>query len=192
MARTTGLSFYKRRKKISSKLVKEILSWIFSIAATILVAVVLVYFYGMRSNVVGQSMEPGLIGEQEILIDRFCYQLRTPKVGDVVLFLPNGNVNTHYYTKRVVAMGGDTVQILDGVLYVNGIRSTEISGKISEPGIAENELVLEPGEYFVLGDQPSISEDSRSANIGPVSGSDIVGKVWFALSAGRNKMHFVK
>ena len=193
MAKQSGLSFYKRKKKISSKAVKEVFSWIFSILATVFVAVALVYFFGMRTSVVGAAMEPGLSAEQEILVDRFIYVLTSPKYGDVVLFLPNGNQNSHYYTKRVVARPGDTVQITDGVLYVTGEESPYVTEKIFDAGIAENELVLGTGQYFVMGDNTFASEDSRSANIGPVSDSDIIGKVWFSFATeDGGEMGFVK
>ncbi len=193
MAKQSGLSFYKRKKKISSKAVREVFSWIFSILATAFLAVALVYFFGMRTSVVGSSMEPRLLSEQEILVDRFIYVLSSPDYGDVVLFLPNGNQNSHYYTKRVVARPGDTVVITDGVLYVNGTASDLVTEKIYDAGIAENELVLGTGEYFVIGDNTFSSEDSRSANIGPVSDTDIVGKVWFSFATDDGgELGFVK
>ncbi len=190
--RTEGLSFYRRKKKINSKHVKEIFSWIISILIVVFAACALVMLYGMTSNVVGISMEPGLKNEQGILVDRFKYVLGKPKAGDIVLFLPNGNENAYYYTKRVVAVPGDTVVIKNARLYVNGEVSTVIEQYIYEAGIAENELVLETGQYFVMGDAPSDSEDSRSSGLGPVDLEDIVGRVWFKLPCEDGKMGFVK
>ena len=57
-------------------------------------------------------MEPGLTNGQGILVNRLVYRFFSPKTGDVVVFLPNGNENAHYYVKRVVAEPGQTVQIL--------------------------------------------------------------------------------
>lgn len=179
MARQKGLSFYRRRKKISSVLVREIFNWIFSILAAAFIAAVLVLFFGMRTNVVGASMEPALYNGQRIYVDRFRYILSSPKRGDVVVFLPNGNENTHYYVKRVVALPGDKVFISDGMLFVNGVQSSYVTKTISDAGIAANEIVLGSGEYFCIGDNPNGGEDSRSANIGPVKETDIIGKVWF-------------
>ncbi|MBR6380499.1 MAG: signal peptidase I [Lachnospiraceae bacterium] len=192
MSKQGGLSFYKRRKKISAKTIREILSWLFGILTAVFFAVVLVYLFGMTTNVVGVSMMPGLQAEQGIMVDRFRYVLTQPKRGDVVLFLPNGNENSHYYTKRVVARPGDTIIIENGVCYVNGTPSEYVTEKVYDAGIASSEMTLKTGEYFVLGDDPSSSEDSRSANIGPVQEKYIVGKVWLALRQGESKMHFVK
>lgn len=192
MARSKGLSFYKRRKKISAALVREIFSWIFGICVAIFIAAVVNYFFGMTTNVVGVSMETTLYNSQQIFVNRLSYVFSSPKKGDVVIFLPNGNENTHYYVKRVLAAPGDTVLIADGVLYVNGEESEWVTEKVLDAGIASNELTLGSGEYFCLGDNVNNSEDSRSANIGPVKEADIVGKVWFHLRSEENGIGFVK
>lgn len=192
MAKIKELSFYKKKKKISPAIVKEVFTWIFGILVAVFIAGVLVYFMGMTTNVVGVSMEPTLYNEQKIFINRFLYVVSSPRRGDVVVFLPNGNENAHYYVKRVVAVPGDKIIIKNGVFYVNGIESSWVTERISEPGIAGNEMILEVGEYFCIGDNPGNSEDSRSANIGPVQQSDIIGKVWFRASCEKQSMGFVK
>lgn len=190
--RNKGLSFYRRRKKISSGLVREVFSWVFGILAAVFIAAVLVFFFGMTTNVVGVSMEPALYNGQQIFVDRFLYVLSSPKKGDVVVFLPNGNENSHYYVKRVVATPGDHLVIKDGLLFVNGIESEWVTDYISDAGIAANEFTLENGEYFCIGDNPGNSEDSRSANIGPVKDIDIIGKAWFRIKCEEQGMGFVK
>lgn len=192
MAKNKGLSFYRKKKTISSATIREIFSWIFGIVAAVFIAAVLNYFMGMTTNVVGVSMEPTLYNEQKIYINRFLYILSSPKAGDVVVFLPNGNENSHYYVKRVVAVPGDRLVVKDGVLFVNGLESSWVTEKLLEAGIAENEFTLESGEYFCIGDNPGNSEDSRSANIGPVKETDIVGKVWFRGKCDELGMGFVK
>lgn len=192
MSHNKGLSFYKRKKKISSAVIKEIFSWIFGIGVSVFLASVLVFFLGMSTYVVGVSMEPALYNSQQIFINRFTYVISAPKRGDVVVFLPNGNENAHYYVKRVVAVPGDRIWIKDGVLYVNGLESEWNTDRILEPGIAENEFVLNSDEYFCLGDNINNSEDSRSANIGPVNEKDIIGKVWFHMRGGDDGIGFVK
>ena len=192
MAKIKGLSTYRRRKKVSTSLIKEILSWIFGIVAAVFIAGVTVWFFGMTTNVVGISMEPALENGQKILVNRFIYTLSSPKRGDVVVFLPNGNENAHYYVKRVVAVPGDKIKIENYTLFVNGEESTLVTEKILDGGIAENEFTLKMGEYFCIGDNPNNSEDSRSANIGPVKLDDIIGEAWFKMSLGKNKMGFIK
>lgn len=190
--RNKGLSFYKKKKKISRELLREIFNWIFGIALSVFLAAVVVVFLGKSTRVVGMSMEPTLENGQQIFIDRFLYILSSPKAGDVVAFLPNGNENSHYYIKRVVAVPGDKVRIADGTLYVNGQESKWVTERILEAGIAENEIILGNKEYFCIGDNPNNSEDSRSANIGPVEEGDMIGKAWFHLSSGTDGIGFIK
>ena len=102
MTRNKGLSFYKKKKKLSARVIHEIFSYIFGIAAAVFIAGVLVYTVGISTSVIGVSMEPSLYNGQKIFINRLAYILTTPSVGDVIVFLPNGNENSHYYVKRVV------------------------------------------------------------------------------------------
>ena len=113
MSKKQGLSFYHKKKKISSTALREIAEWFFLVFTAVLIAAVLVFSVGMRTRVIGVSMEPGLYNGQEILINHFLYKIVSPKRGDVIVFLPNGNQNTHYYVKSVVGMPGQTVQIKD-------------------------------------------------------------------------------
>ncbi|MBE5881258.1 MAG: signal peptidase I [Lachnospiraceae bacterium] len=183
--RRKGLSFRQKKKLISASLMREIWSYVFITLAAAVLAFVIIFCVGMRTSVIGVSMEPVLYNGQEILVNRFIYRIIAPKAGDVVVFLPNGNENTHYYVKRVVATSGDTVQIKNGLLYVNGILYKDVEyDKIEDAGIAENPVTLGNNEFFALGDNINNSEDSRSGNIGAVSRDNIIGKVWFHMAAG--------
>ena len=192
--RKGGLSFYRKKKKISSTAIREIAEWFFLVFTAVLIATVLVLSIGMRTSVIGVSMEPGLYSGQEILINHFIYKLVSPKRGDVIVFLPNGNQNTHYYVKRVVGLPGETVQIQNEALYINGVLAEEDGSydKIADAGIAENEITLGSDEYFVLGDNRNSSEDSRSGNIGPVKRENITGKAWFHMASSGSGMGFIK
>lgn len=192
MSRSKGLTFYRRKKRISSAIVREVFSWLFGIAVAIFIACVSAFFFGMEIKVVGASMEENLYNGQSVLVDRFIYLLTKPKQGQVVIFLPNGNENAHYYVKRVVACPGDRVRITNGILYVNDEESEWIKDKISDAGIAANEFTLDSSEYFCIGDNVNNSEDSRSANIGPVNERDIIGKAWLHFRCQEEGMGLVK
>lgn len=184
MRRRSGLHFGRKKKKINIPIVKEIIIWISEIAMVLGIAFVVVFYVGLRTSVVGQSMAPALENGEEILINRFIYSISKPKPNDVVVFLPNGNEKSHYYVKRVIGVPGDTVQIKDGAVYVNGELFEEAveTASIINPELAAEEIVLGEDEYFVLGDNRNNSEDSRYANIGNVKKEYIIGKAWFVVS----------
>lgn len=182
--RRSGLHFGREKKKVNIPVVKEVLTWIIEIAIVLVIAFVFVYYIGLRTSVVGQSMAPTLENKQEILVNRFIYSVSNPKTNDIVVFLPNGNEKAHYYVKRIIGVPGDKVQIKDGAVYVNGELFEEAveTAAILDAELAAEEIVLGEDEYFVLGDNRNNSEDSRYANIGNVKKEYIIGKAWFVVS----------
>lgn len=182
--RRSGLNFGRQKKKINMAVVKEVFIWTIEILITLLVAFTFVYFIGLRTSVVGQSMAETLNGGDEILVNRFVYKVTNPKRNDIIVFLPNGNEKSHYYVKRVVAVPGDTVLIENGALYVNGeLFGEEIeAASMEDAGLAAEEITLGSDEFFVLGDNRNNSEDSRYANIGNIKKEYIIGKAWFRVS----------
>ena len=183
--RSNGLNFNRRRRKFNLPLFKEIITWTIAVAITVFLAFVTVYFFGLRTTVVGQAMESTLSNGDNILINRFGYMLGKPKQDDVVVFLPNGNEKSHYYVRRVVAVPGDTVQIKDGAVYVNDELYNVPSGEasIDDPGLAADPITLGDDEYFVLGDNRNNSEDSRYANIGNIKEEYVIGKAWYRITS---------
>lgn len=186
--RKNGLDFSRRKKKVNMEIVKEVIIWTAEIAITLLIAFTFVYFVGLRTSVVGQSMAETLNAGDEILVNRFVYKVSNPEPNEIIVFLPNGNEKSHYYVKRVIAVPGDTVQIINGKLYVNGEEFQEEidAGDIEEAGLASEEITLGDDEYFVLGDNRNNSEDSRYANIGNIKKEYIIGKAWFRIAPWGN------
>lgn len=184
MRRKNGLHFGREKKKVNIPIIKEVITWVVEIAIVLGIAFVFVYYIGMRTSVVGQSMTPVLKNNQEILINRFIYLLTDPRPNDIIVFLPNGNEKSHYYVKRVIGTPGDTVQIQEGTVFVNGEPFEEAveTDAILDAELAGEEILLGEDEYFVLGDNRNNSEDSRYANIGNVKKQHIIGKAWFITS----------
>lgn len=186
--RRSGLNFGRRKKKMNVPLLKEAAVWTIEILIVMMIAITLVYFGGMRTSVVGQSMSETLNNGDEVLVNRFTYILTDPKPNDIIVFLPNGNEKSHYYVKRVIAVPGDTVLIQDGEVYVNGEpfeEEVDVSA-IEDAGLASEEMTLGNNEYFVLGDNRNNSEDSRYANIGNIKKEYIIGKAWFRITSWSN------
>lgn len=192
MARNKGFTFVEKKKIITKEVVKESLGTLFYCCAAILLGAVLVVAFGMKTSVIGSSMSPKLENGQEVLVDRFLFKLISPARFDVVCFYPKGNKNANLYIKRVIGLPGETVQIKEGSVYINGVKLIEddeynVDG-IDDAGLAESEFLLGSEEYFVLGDNRNNSEDSRTGNIGDVKKDTMVGKVWFKL--GTNNFDF--
>lgn len=195
MSKRSGLSFYRRRKKVNPAVIKEILVWVIGIAITVFIAFVAVYCIGMKTSIIGDSMEPTLYNGQEIYINRLVYNFTSPKRGDVIVFTPAGNTNSHFYVKSVIGLPGETIQIVNGRIWIDGAlyeEDTAVYDLIEDAGIAENEISLKNGEFFVLGDNRNNSEDSRSANIGVVAKGNILGKAWFHMASTEDGMGLIK
>lgn len=191
--RNGGLSFYYKEKKITNEKLKVIAGYLFWVLLAILIAYVVVYSIGIKTSMVGNSMETCLYNGQEVLIDRVGYNFIKPHRGDVIVFRPNGNQSSHYYIKRVIAVPGDEVQIKDGVLYLNDMAQTLMfSDKIADAGIAKDVITVGEDEYFVMGDNCNNSEDSRSANLGNVNIDTIYGKAWMHMASQTEGIGLIK
>lgn len=175
------------RKKKS--VIRNILLWTFEILVVILFAYVAVYFFGQSRTNVGQSMDVTLSGGDTVLLNVLSYKLSSPKRGDVISFKPNGSTTGRSNIKRVIGLPGETIQIKDGMIYIDGEVYLEKKSypAITNPGIAADEITLGDKEYFVLGDNRNNSEDSRFADIGLVKSDHIEGKVWFVLSPSQRR-----
>ena len=188
MARS-GLSF-RRRKRISLEIKQTIRNYLIGCVSSFLLGVLLVVSLGYTITNVGVSMEDTIAHNQKVLLNRTSYLLFSPKVGDVIVF--EQGTNAHLYIKRVVAGPGDSVQIVDGELFVNNVQVKDDYDKIADPGIVKEKITLEEDEFFVLGDNRNNSEDSRSDTIGTVHRSEILGKAWFALPSENGNMKPIK
>lgn len=177
----------KKERKMTMAILYNILSWIFGIAAAVFLGIMTVNFFGISTIVIGNSMEPVLFNGEEVLLNKIIYQFSTPKRGDVIAFHPNGDENTHMYVKRIVGLPGESVQIKQGSVYING-EMYAMDMETNEAGVAADMVELGDDEYFVMGDNRENSEDSRSANIGNVSREMIVGKVWYHMKYNDTRM----
>lgn len=160
----------------------------------VFVAYLCVFAFGMRTTVIGSAMEPGLHSGQVVLVNRMSYRIKAPKRNDIIVFLPNGNQNSHYYIKRVIGLPGERIIIKNGFVFIDDEPFSENDkyDKMRDAGIAKQEITLGPNEYFVLGDNRNNSEDSRSGNIGAVKAETIYGKAWFKCKNGKETFGLVQ
>ena len=183
----------KRRRRFDFDIFFAVLRWVFEIAIVCLFAFVLVWYFGQRVSMIGDSMNPVLENGDITLTNRIIYNASRPGRGDVIAFHPNGNEDSYCYIRRIVGLPGETVELKEGKVYINGkgIEEKYKTTEIEDVGMIEEPVTLDSDEYFVLGDNRESTEDSRSAEIGNVKRSEIEGKVWFVVSPRKN-FGFVK
>ena len=152
---------------------------IISLGITVITALILAFllrsFVFVLATVDGPSMEPTLQNNEKILVTRYSYYFHEIERGDVIVCRFDNENYPDYYVKRVVALGGETVKIENGIVYVNDVPLEE--NYIKEPPRNDMEEVLVPvGYVFVMGDNRNNSTDSRKSYIGPIAQELVVGK----------------
>ncbi|HJB85805.1 signal peptidase I [Mordavella massiliensis] len=184
--RKAGLIKPKWRLRLNWEYLPVVAKWVFEIAVVCLFAFVAVWYFGQRVSTVGDSMSPVLRNGDVVLVNRIVYNATTPKRGDVIVFKPKGNENDHYYIKRIVGLPGETIEIIENRVYIDGERLEEDyeTTNIDDVGVVDEKLKLAGDEYFVLGDNREQSEDSRDADVGNVKREYIYGKAWFVITPG--------
>jgi signal peptidase I len=169
-------SFYE---KPMDNALRRITKEIINVIVILVLALFISRYVGAPFKITGHSMEPTLMSEDRVLVNRISNNMRKIKRFELVLFQVDGEQTTEY-VKRVVALPGETIQIKDGIIYINN-EAIDMGSldKILQPGLAQTPITLGNDEYFVLGDNSTGSEDSRYSNIGNVKRSQIQGIVWF-------------
>ena len=125
-------------------------------------------------------METTLSDGDHLIVDKISYRFREPQRYEIVVFPYRYEKNT-YYIKRIIGLPGETVQIVDGYIYINGKQLDEHYGNeiIEEAGMAAEPVTLGEDEYFVMGDNRNNSNDAREWETHYVSRDEVLGKAWF-------------
>ena len=147
--------------------------------AVIVICVAFVPKYVLQRTIVdGKSMMNTLKNGENLLVEKVSYHFTDPGRFDVIVFYPHGRDSSDYYIKRVIGLPGETVQTKGEDIYINDKKIEENFGKdpIADPGIAEKPVKLGDDEFFVLGDNRTVSEDSRYEKVGPVKRENIEGR----------------
>ena len=164
------------------KIIKELAGWLVYIVIVVIIAWGFVTFVAQRTQVSGASMETTLSDGDQLIVDKISYQFREPERFEIIVFPYQYEAGT-YYIKRIIGLPGETVQILDGSVYINGEKLEEHYGNevMEEAGIAAEPVTLGVDEYFVLGDNRNNSKDSRFMEVGMVTTDSIIGHAVFRL-----------
>ena len=172
--------FAEEEGKISP--LKELLSMLIYIGVVLGVTFLIITFVGQRTHVSGESMENTLDNGDQLIVDKITYRFQDPERFDIIVFPFHYKENT-YYIKRIIGLPGETVQIADGTIYINGEVLEEAYGRevMQDPGIAAEPITLGEDEYFVLGDNRNQSSDSRDPSVGLIHRDEIIGRAWLRI-----------
>ena len=162
-------------------ILKELLGWVAYILIIIGATYLIVTYVGQRTRVSGDSMEGALHNGDNLIVDKISYRFRDPERYEIIVFPYKYQENT-YYIKRIIGLPGETIQVKEGEIYVNG----EILGvhygiekiEVGKEGIAVEPITLGEEEYFVMGDNRNHSSDSRDPSVGILTRDDLIGRAW--------------
>ena len=178
------MDMYLNSKKPNyKKFFKSLLIWIIEIVLVILAAYLIIEYAVEKTTMMGVSMNTTLNEGDKIIINKLAYIKGEPERFDVIVFSQSKSGHGYYNIKRVIGLPGETVEIVNGAVYINGVQLKEVIDveAMRVAGLADEAILLGENEYFVLGDNRNYSEDSRFANIGIVVKNDIIGKAWLRL-----------
>lgn len=157
-----------------------------TVGLAIILYLVITTFVVQTFRVEQTSMQNTLQSGEHLLIDKLTPRFDEYSRGDIIVFHPNGATDETPYIKRIIGVGGDNVQIANGLVYINGVELDETDYTYPAPGqneptVAKNagrEWDVPQGQLFVLGDHRMRSTDSRNLSVGLVDVDDVVGRAW--------------
>lgn len=164
----------QKKKKTEPRWKTEVKDWIVSIIIAIILAFVIRTFIVEPYLVEGTSMNPTLQTQERLLVNKALYYFTDPVKDDIIVFKYPHDPSRDFI-KRVIAVPGDTIEIREGVVYLNGQM-------LKEDYILEKtkgsfpKVIVPPKHVFVMGDNRNNSEDSRFKNVGFVPYELVKGK----------------
>ena len=158
---------------------KELAEWVVVVVLAIVMAVVINTFLLINAVVPSASMENNVMTGDRLFGNRLAYLREDPERGDIIIFrYPDDE--SQLFIKRIIGLPGETVEIVDGKVYIDGAQDA-----LNEPYIAQEMLgsfgpyEVPEGAYFVMGDNRNYSADARFWNNTYVYRDKILGKAVF-------------
>lgn len=170
-----------RQEGMKKSMAKEILSWVITIAAAVVIAMLLKNFVIINANVPSGSMENTIMTGDRLFGFRLAYRKDDPKRGDIIIFkYPDDE--TENYIKRIIGLPGETIVISEAKVYIDGSADPLEEDYLKEEWtVRTGPYTFEVPEncYFVMGDNRNNSEDARVWENPYVGRDKILGKAEF-------------
>lgn len=176
----TGPQNWQVPKEKKGGWMREVLEWVKIILSAAAIAFVLNTFIIANSEVPSGSMENTIMTGDRVIGSRLSYRFGDPERGDIAIFRFPDNEKI-YYVKRIIGLPGDTVDIVDGHVYLNGSETPMEESYVREPMVPEAPMHFEVPEdcYFMMGDNRNYSLDARRWQNTYVKREKIIAKVLF-------------
>ncbi|MDE7061058.1 MAG: signal peptidase I [Lachnospiraceae bacterium] len=171
----------EKEEKTSAKrtkgVLRELFSWVMVVVCAFILAFVITRYIIIKAEVPTGSMISTIQIDDRLIGNRLAYLFSNPKRGDIVIF-PYPDNEKETYIKRIVGLPGETIEIVEGVLYIDGKVYEE--PYLNEPMKKENcgPFLVPEGHYFMMGDNRNHSWDSRYWTNHYVAKDKILGKAW--------------
>lgn len=169
-------------------IISSVLDFVETVVVSLAIFFVIYIFIAQPHQVNGHSMDPTMQTGEYLLTEKITYHLREPERGEIIVFKAPASAcigSGCDFIKRIIALPGETVKIVDGKFYVNGQALDEsaylATTTVTQPGAYtadEREITLGADQYFVSGDNRANSADSRYW--GPISKNAIIGRAFVA------------
>lgn len=159
---------------------KEAMGWVRDIVIAIIIAAIILFFF--KPIIIQQeSMQPTFYSNDYVVVSKQSYSIFGDiERGDVIVFrssLLDEKGDQKSLIKRVIGLPGDTIEIKNGYVILNGVTIQE--DYLAEQGVSGEmeQITVDEGKIFVMGDNRAVSQDSRSPEVGQVDQDTVIGKV---------------
>lgn len=175
-SQVNGLTEEEKKRNKREEIKKEVISWIETIVAAVVLAFLINTFIVVNAKVPTGSMENTVMVGDKLFANRLSYIFSEPERFDIVVFKYPDDESL-LYIKRIIGMPGETVEIKDGKVYIDGSTEPLDDSFIKEEMYGPDGVYQVPeGEYFMLGDNRNNSLDSRFWDYKFVKKEKILGK----------------
>jgi signal peptidase I len=171
-------------KPVASRHTRSVIEWVLVVVGALLVALLIRTFLFSAYFIPSPSMEPTLKIHDRVLVNKLSYKLHDVHRGDVIVFSPPASFSDKTVKdliKRVVGLPGETIEAIDGVVYINGhaLHEPYLPTGTRTENLPATKVPADA--VFVMGDNRSNSHDSRYPDVGPIPLHLVVGRAFVTI-----------